>query len=319
LSKIISLDCGYFNLPINFSIPFQMKPTIFSLAILLVLMASCGKRSADYEALKAQNDSLLNAKLKLQDEVDGYFSAMNEIEQNIEKIKSTQNSISVQPVGQEMTDDVRTKIKEDMSYLNEMLQTNKDELDRLKAKLRKSGFRSTELEQTISRLSKSLEDESSKVAELQIQLSQKDSLITQLSSSVNDMGKNIEDLSVNVKEKDTKIKEKESKIKEQDETIHTAWYVFGTKKELKEQRIITSDGLFSSQRVLQSDFNKNYFVRIDARNTKSIPLYSTRAKILTTHPKSSYTLEKDNGNFILLIVEPNQFWSISKYLVIEVE
>lgn len=296
-----------------------MKPTIFSLAILLVLMASCGKRSADYEALKAQNDSLLNAKLKLQDEVDGYFSAMNEIEQNIEKIKSTQNSISVQPVGQEMTDDVRTKIKEDMSYLNEMLQTNKDELDRLKAKLRKSGFRSTELEQTISRLSKSLEEESSKVAELQIQLSQKDSLITQLSSSVNDMGKNIEDLSVNVKEKDTKIKEKESKIKEQDETIHTAWYVFGTKKELKEQRIITSDGLFSAQRVLQSDFNKNYFVRIDARNTKSIPLYSTRAKILTTHPKSSYTLEKENGNFILLIVEPNQFWSISKYLVIEVE
>ena len=296
-----------------------MKPTIFSLVILLVLMASCGKRSADYQALKAQNDSLQNAKLKLQDEVDGYFSAMNEIEQNIEKIKSTQNSISVQPVGQEMTDDVRTKIKEDMSYLNEMLQTNKDELDRLKVKLRKSGFRSTELEQTISRLSKSLEEESSKVAELQIQLSQKDSLITQLSSSVNDMGKNIEDLSVNVKEKDTKIKEKESKIKEQDETIHTAWYVFGTKKELKEQRIITSDGLFSAQRVLQSDFNKNYFVRIDARNTKSIPLYSTRAKILTTHPKSSYTLEKENGNFILLIVEPNQFWSISKYLVIEVE
>ena len=76
-----------------------MKPTIFSLVILLVLMASCGKQSSDYQALKAQNDSLLNAKLKLQDEVDGYFSAMNQIQQNIEKIKSTQNSISIQPVG----------------------------------------------------------------------------------------------------------------------------------------------------------------------------------------------------------------------------
>jgi len=60
-------------------------------------------------------------------------------------------------------------------------------------------------------------------------------------------------------------------------------------------------------------------VRIDARNTKSIPLYSTRAKILTIHPKSSYTLEKENGNFILLIVDPAQFWSVSKYLVIEVD
>jgi len=296
-----------------------MKPTIFSLVILLVLMTSCGKHSSDYQALKAQNDSLQNAKSKLQNEVDGYFSAMNQIEQNIEKIKTTQNSISIQPVGQELNDDMRTKINEDMSYLNEMLQTNKDELARLKAKLRRSGFKSTELEQTISRLSKSLEEESSKVANLQIQLSQKDSLITQLSTSVNDMGKNIEDLSTNAKEKDSKIKEKETKIKEQDETIHTAWYVFGTRKELKEQKIVTTDGLFSPQRVLQSDFNKNYFVRIDARNTKSIPLYSTRAKILTSHPKSSYTLEKENGNFILLIVEPNQFWSVSKYLVIEVE
>ena len=234
-----------------------MKPTIFSLVILLVLMASCGKQSSDYQALKAQNDSLLNAKLKLQDEVDGYFSAMNQIQQNIEKIKSTQNSISIQPVGQELDDDMRKKINEDMLYLNEMLQANKDELARLKAKLKRSGFRSAELEQTISRLSKSLEEESSKVAELQIQLTQKDSLITQLGTTVNDLGKNVEDLS-------TDIKVKETKIKEQDETIHTAWYVFGTKKELKEQRIITSDGLFSAQRVLQSDFNKNYFVRIDA-------------------------------------------------------
>ncbi|MFA5046511.1 MAG: hypothetical protein WC542_11355 [Paludibacter sp.] len=288
-----------------------MKPTIFSLAILLVLMTSCGKQSADYKALKAQNDSLMNAKLTLQNEVDGYFSAMNEIEQNIEKIKSTQNTISIQPVGQDLNDDVRTKINEDMAYLNDMLQANKDELSKLKAKLKKSGFKSAELESTIARLTKSLDEESQKVADLQTQLAQKDSLIAGLGTTVDNLGKNIENLS-------TENKVKQSKIAEQEETIHTAWYVFGTRKELKEQKIITSDGFFSPQRVLESDFNKNYFVRIDARNTKSIPLYSTSAKILTNHPKSSYTLEKENGNFILLIVNPEDFWSISKYLVIEV-
>ncbi len=289
-----------------------MKTTIFTLALALVLITSCGKQSADYKTLKAQNDSLMNAKMELQREVDGYFSAMNEIEQNIEKIKSTQGTIAIQPEGQELTDDVRTKINEDMVYLSEMLQTNKDELARLKAKMKKSGFKSAELERTILRLTKSLEEESSKVALLQTQLAEKDSLIAQLGTTVNDMGKNIENLS-------TEVKTKETKLKEQDETIHTAWYVFGTRKELKEQKIITSDGLFSAQKILQRDFNKNYFVRIDARNTKSIPLYSTRAKILTNHPKSSYTLEKDNGNFVLLIVNPSDFWSVSKYLVIEVD
>ncbi len=289
-----------------------MRSTLFSLSILLVLFTSCGKQSSDYKSLKAQNDSLMNSKQKLQEEVDGYFSAMNQIEQNIEKIKNTENTISIQPVGKELDDDMRTKINDDMTYLNDMLQANKDELARLKAKIKRSAFRSSELERTITRLTKALEEETSKVAQLQIELAQKDSLIVKLDTKVSEMGKNLEDLS-------TENKSKETKIKEQDETIHTAWYVFGTKQELKEQKIVTTEGLFSQQRVLQRDFNKNYFVRIDARNTKSIPLYSSRAKILTSHPKSSYTLEKQNGNFVLLITDTDSFWSISKYLVVEVE
>lgn len=250
--------------------------------------------------------------MKLQEEVDGYFSAMNQIEQNIEKIKSTENTISIQPVGKELDADTRSKINEDMIYLNDMLQANKEELARLKSKIKKSAFHSSELERTITRLTKSLEEETTKVAQLQVVLAEKDSLIVKLDTKVSELGKNVEDLS-------TENKTKETKIKEQDETIHTAWYVFGTKDELKKQRIITTDGLFSQQRVLQRDFNKNYFVRIDARNTKSIPLYSSRAKILTNHPKSSYTLEKENGNFVLLIVDTDEFWSVSKYLVVEVE
>jgi hypothetical protein len=292
--------------------PQYMKHIFLSLVVMLFTLTSCVKQSSDYQSLKAQNDSLLNAKHKLQAEVDGYFETMNQIEQNIEKIKSTENTISMQPVGQEMDDDTRTKINEDLIYLNDLLQSNKEELARLKAKLKKSAFRSSELDRTIARLTKALEEETTKAALLQTELSKKDSLIVQLNDVVTEKEKDIEDLSTENKAKDTKIKE-------QDETIHTAWYVFGTKSELKEQKIITSDGLFSQQRVLQRDFNKNYFVRIDARNTKSIPLYSTRAKILTNHPKSSYTLEKENGNFVLLIVDPNEFWSVSKYLVIEVD
>jgi len=289
-----------------------MKPIFFTLAILFFMFTSCGKQSSDYQRLKEQNDSLLNAKHKLQDEVDSYFSAMDQIEQNIEKIKSTENNISIQPVGQELDDNTRSKINEDLTYLNEMLQSNKEEIARLKSKLKKSAFKSAEVERTLARLTKALEEENSKVILLQAELSKKDSLIVQLNTTVDELGKNVENLS-------TENKTKETKIKEQDETIHAAWYVFGTRKELKEQKIITSDGLFSQQQVLQRDFNKNYFVRIDARNTKSIPLYSTHAKILTTHPKSSYTLEKENGNFVLIIVDPSEFWSVSKYLVIEVE
>lgn len=277
-----------------------------------MILSSCNFKSSDYKALQEQNDSLMRAKQQMQDEIDEYFSAMNQIEQNIEKIKETQGILQTQPESGELTEDTRTKINEDLLYLNEMLLTNKDELARLKTKLKKSSIKSEELERSIARLTKALEEQSSKVAILQAELAAKDSLIADLGTTVSNMGKDIEGLK-------SDNETKQSKLNEQEETIHTAWYVFGTRKELKDQKIITSDGIFSPKRILQSDFNKNYFVRIDARKTKSIPLYSTRAKILTSHPKSSYTLEKENDNFVLLITDTNGFWSVSKYLVIEVE
>ncbi len=289
-----------------------MKAFITTLLISLFIFSSCGYKSSDYKALQAQNDSLLRAKGQMQEEIDGYFSSMNQIEQNIEKIKEAQGLLTNQPIGEELDSDARMKISDDLLYLNEMLKANKEELANLKAKIKRSSFKSEQLERNLARLTKSLEEQGSKVAMLQSQIVAKDSVINELGAAVEDLGKNIDELK-------TDVSKKETKISEQDETIHTAWYVFGTRKELKEQKIVTSNGMFSAKQILQSDFNKNYFVRIDARKTKSIPLYSTRAKILTSHPKSSYTLEKENDNYVLLILDTKEFWSVSKYLVIEVD
>ncbi len=279
---------------------------------LLLMNSSCIKQTAEYQALKEQNDSLIRAKHQMQAELDEFMSAMNLIEQNIEKIKSAENIVTLQSAGEELDDDTRNKINQDLMYLNEMLKANREELAKLKKNLRNSAIKTTELERSLARLSKALEEESQKVKILYEQLAQKDSLIAQLESTVEELGSDIEELK-------TENEKKQEVIKEQDETINTAWYVFGTRKELREQNIITSDGLFRPQRVLESDFNKNYFVKIDARKIKSIPLYSTRAKILTNHPRSSYTLEKENNNFVLIIVDYHEFWSISKYLVVEVD
>lgn len=289
-----------------------MKAIFSVLFVSLIAFSSCNFKSSDYKKLKEQNDSLMRAKQIMQEEIDEYFAAINQIEQNIEKIKETQGILQTSPQSAELTDESRAKINDDLLYLNDMLQTNKDELSRLKSKLKKSSIKSAELERSIARLTKALEEQTSQVEILKAELIAKDSLIANLGSTVDELGKEVE-----VLKSDNEAKQ--SKLNEQEETIHTAWYVFGTRKELKEQKIITSEGLFSSKKILESDFNKNYFVRIDARKTKSIPLYSTRAKILTSHPKSSYTLEKENGNFVLLITDTNVFWSVSKYLVIEVD
>ena len=280
----------------------------------MLLLASCSKQqNSEVERLKAENDSLQNSRLQLEQEVNDYFATLNDIQQNIEKIKDAQNVISVRPLSENTPRDVRNKVSEDMAYINELIKVNKEELEKMRSKMKHSSFQLDNLEKTLASLARQLNEESAKDARLQIQLQQKDSVITKLGTTVNELGKNVEDL-------EQKNEEKTTVIQQQDEAMNTAWYAIGSIKELKGNKIISSEGIFSPKKVLQSDFNKNYFVKVDTRNTKSVPLYSkSKAKILTIHPKTSYTLEKENENYVLIITNPAEFWSVSKYLVVEVD
>ena len=104
-------------------------------------------------------------------------------------------------------------------------------------------------------------------------------------------------------------------VAEHDKAIISAWFVFGTKSELKSQKILQSGDVLKN-----ADFNKDYFTQIDIRTTKEIKLYSKRAELLTTHPAGSYEIVKeDKGQLTLKITNPKEFWSVSKYLVIQVK
>ena len=78
---------------------------------------------------------------------------MNQIEQNIEKIKETQGILSTQPVGEELDPDARMKINDDLVYLNDLTQANKNELASLKSKIKRS-FKSAEFERNLARITK---------------------------------------------------------------------------------------------------------------------------------------------------------------------
>lgn len=88
-----------------------------------------------------------------------------------------------------------------------------------------------------------------------------------------------------------------------------------------EQIRVEAQKILQSGDVLKSaDFNKDYFTQIDIRTTKEIKLYSKRAELLTTHPTGSYELVKDDkGQLTLKITNPAEFWSVSRYLVIQVK
>jgi hypothetical protein len=103
-------------------------------------------------------------------------------------------------------------------------------------------------------------------------------------------------------------------IEQQVVQLNTAWYVYGTAKELKAQNILSSGDVLSS-----TDFNKNYFTEIDVRVDRVFPLYAKHAKLLTVHPEGSYEFVKDaDKQLTLKVLDIDAFWSVPRYMIIQV-
>ena len=142
---------------------------------------------------------------------------------------------------------------------------------------------------------------------MRAELDAKDIHISALDETINNLNSDVSNLK-------TESAQKSQTISTQDHLLNTAWYVFGTKRELRNQHIL------EGSKVMNGNFNKNYFTKIDIRDTREIKLYSKSVQIRTVHPSGSYTLERDaNKQYVLRITNPQNFWSTSKYLVIVVK
>ena len=173
--------------------------------------------------------------------------------------------------------------------------------------MRTSSFKSEELKKTIENLTLQLEEKDAQLIQLRTELEAKDIHIAELDQKIDGLNSNVSNLT-------KESNQKSETITAQDKQLNTAWFVFGTKSELKAQNILV-DG-----KVLQANFNRDYFTKIDIRIDKEIKLYSKSATMLTAHPSNSYTLQRDaNKQYILRITNPQAFWSTSKYLVVLVK
>lgn len=292
-----------------------MKKVVIAACICTVMLASCGQNSAEYKKLKAENDSLKIENTKSNAEMDEIISTLNDVEADIQSIRDAENYLNMQQqqsAGGELSKSNREQIKENMQLISETLKKNRQELTDLQSKLKKSGIQSAALKKTIDRLSSELDQKATMIVTLQEDLAKKNIRIQELDEMVLALNEDVESLA-------TTTASQSEKLSAQDKALNTAYYCFGTSKELKDQKILTGGGLFAKSKVLQSGFNKDYFISIDIREVKEIPLFSGKAKLKSNNPEGSYEFVKDeDGNLTLKITDTKAFWSLGKYLVIEV-
>jgi chromosome segregation ATPase len=277
----------------------------------VLLIASCNQFSGDSKQLQAENDSLKLQLAKNESELNEMLGILNSVESDIQSIREAENYLNVEKDA-ELSSSKRDQIKANMTMVVETIKKNKQQLSELQDKLNKSNVRSSALQKTIDRITNDLNEKSELLVKLQGDLGKKDEQIRQMSEQVVALNTDVQILEeTNTSQNDL--------INRQDKTLNTIYYCFGTKKELSEQLILTGGGLFSKSKTLQEGFNQEYFISADKRKLSSIPLFSKKAKMYTNHPENSYRLIKDSEGEITLEIENQEdFWSLSKYLVIEV-
>lgn len=279
---------------------------IISIAIFALSLFSCQEKQTATPAIdNTERDSLLRVINQKDNEINDMLATFNEIQEGFRIINAAEGKVAVIKDGE--STNKSELIRENMLSLQQAMEHNRDLIAKLRQQVRESSVKSEQMKATLNNLVAQLEEKDQQLKALQAELQEKDIHIAELDQAVETLNQDIN----NLKDESTSMSQT---INNQDKMLNTAWYVFGTKKELQTQNI------YVKGKVLQSSFNKNYFTKIDIRVDKEIKLYSKSAQMLTSHPANSYTLQQDaNKQYILRITNPQAFWNTSKYLVVLVK
>ncbi len=302
-----------------------MKKNVFEAARLMgryasrslcaVVVASMMLTSCDTPATKEKlaetqtlNDSLMFVTLQQQNEIADLVGTLGEISTQLDRVN---NAINV-PDGDEKSDllSQRERLMKKLEAVQQRIEEKQQALDALQKKYASALGQNKELKKTIDRMQGEINGYIARIQEYETEIQTKNQQIAQLG---NDLASTQDSLS-HVSSENASQK---TVMAAQDKMLNSGFYIVGSKKELKNVGVLGKDGLFSATKISSNTFDASVFHQIDIREVTEIPLGSRDAKIMSSMPKDSYKLEKDyDKNLKIVILDPAQFWSITRYLVV---
>ncbi|NMC37449.1 MAG: hypothetical protein GYA41_03910 [Bacteroidales bacterium] len=276
-----------------------------------LLLYSIYKRDHNTHLALMENQKLLFTEQLVERDsmINDWLTTFDEIESNLNAIKQKEKIINMQASDSEFPKGKKEQVLEDIKYINTLIEENKKKIAYLNSQLKKSGNTITGLQARITQLETSMQQYETAITELKATLTKKDFEIEQLNTRMFAL-------------QDTLIFKDET-INNQTDKLNQAFLATGTFKDLRDKGLISKEGGFlgiGRKESLKEDFPDSLFEMIDVTETKTIPVNSRKAKLITEHPTNSYQLIRENENTIayIEIKDPSEFWKISKYAVVEI-
>ncbi|NDV46387.1 hypothetical protein D0T49_04950 [Paludibacter sp. 221] len=286
-----------------------MKSVFYTVAIVLLFAStSCVEKSQKYKALQSKNDSIMSVQEALAKDVREYQFVFSHIEKGIQKVESKEAD-HIQQIKTKLSNDENAKVNDNIAKLNSLLQAQKEELDQMKTQLNRTSYRAKELQRNVESLKNKLAEETMKVTVLQSEAQAKDSTIQVMEST-------LRNLTMELEATTSQLAAQAELVAKHEAELYTGYYIAGSKGDLKKADVLTKAGLCKTA-LFDKGVNKGVFTQVNILETQTIVLpASIKGKMLSSHPKASYKLEKQGDDKVIRIINPDEFWSVTKYLVI---
>lgn len=288
-----------------------MKKVVLSGIIALLSLSACdnakNETNTEDEAKLPSREELAQAIA----ERDQLLALVNDINQGMEQIKELENVVTVSNSLPGETVETKDQMHSNIQAIQNALQERRRKLEELETKLKSSASKNSNLLATITSLRAQIDAQTSEITTLKQNLGDAMARIGKLDAAVDSLNTTVTTVT---DERNVAQQENVALANE----LNMCYYAIGSKSELKQRHIIET-GFLRKTKLLKGDFDQSFFTAADKRTLSRIALHSKKAEILTNQPAGSYVMDEDNGQKVLVITNPDSFWSMSNYLVIKVD
>lgn len=282
------------------------------LVIMLTCVLMCGCRGKNSELQRqAVMDASKQELAAALAERDQLLALVTEMSATMEQIKHLENILTLAEENPEDKSIRRSQMLADIKLIRNTIQQRRKRLAELESELEQSTLYTDELKSTIRALRRQLDSQMAQIETFREQLATANRRIDSLSSAVDSLS-----TTVMVTAGERNAARETSRILS--DSLNMCYYVAATLSAMKEHKIIEG-GFLRKSKLLKGGFDKGFFTTADKRTLDSIPLHTRKVRIHTTHPEESYRITDGDDGKTLLITDPNGFWSLSNYLVIQID
>jgi hypothetical protein len=285
------------------------------LALVVAFVNGCNvKDSEDYRGLARENDSLIVQIKNREQQLEAIAVSMDEIERNLAEIEK--NELAIGELKKEGQLQQKDRINEMIRGIDTYIDANKEKLVALEKKVNNSSGNTANLQKIIAQLKKTVREKEVQIAQLRTTISvlegEKDSLTITLTRRDTEL-----------QDKNLELTSRQRTIEEKEANLTTAYFMIGDRKQLVDEGIIKKEGgvLGVGRTLTLADhLNPGNFRKINIKSVREIELGDTKKRnVVSVHPADSYFFANSNGKVYLTISDYQKFWSVSKFLVVEVD